>query len=713
MNRVLTSAKGFVLNLSIENQRIELKQYGYNIVSKTWDQINQDYIHLETDIFLFDSNKPIVNQNDAIVFSGLVNGSLKKIICIVFDVSSQKFKFDIQLSFQLSELFNNTDTNVYAKIFGEKFFFFFICAQNSDFVLKIFHNFNSGLESLVYPIKTEFTFNQARVLNWTSLELDTGETIDYFNFKLLITIYFESKNNIFLNNYLIEPFGGILSLDSEKFFAEYTQFINRDISLVDETQDILSLNKNYAKNPLKVVSLCAAEFQICQNKSALFLKGKCFLNILLNDQTFIIGLNNGKRFLAKKLNQYASNMNYFEIDEKQYLILNNEKNFYQVLSLPDLKIAFESTETLSILVDHFLEDSMHFLIINSTNDDFLLKKNFHISQNCELSLGSDSTHDFFMELSTSINQIQPSDSNCISDLVKVLEYKDRMTDILKEDLLRQTRQKISLIVEISNMFTHKNTQKNLCLPKLVDLFTKDLKKSDIAPQICSIDLCDQWTCILNQKLLLNFAIKTSYDLNNLVISVLVKNTSLWNTSVRHKCKQFSMKLDSNLVKVLQSGEINGDSFFTNDQLEPNSDICLFTLELGKELVEKLLENFEFEATILINYKNETNIHQKHFPIKLNLTDNLIINKNNFNKQMYLTLLNFYENNFLNSVVKLKIFSIEEEFFTNLVTEQLNFEKVLNLKSKCIFYLNKQSLITDCFLITSFSNDHLKLTVYSG
>ena len=713
MNRVLTCANGFVLNLSIENQRIELRQYGYNIVSKMWDQINQDYIGLETDIFLFDSPKPIIKQKDAIVFSGLANGSIKKIICLVFDTNSQKFNFDIQLSFQLSELFNETGTDVYIRVFGKKFFFFFICSQNSVYILKILHNFNSGLESLVYPIDTEFTFNHARVLNWTSLETDNDESLDYFNFKLLITIYFESKNKIFLKNYLIEPFGGILCLHSEKFLAEYAQFVSRDISLVEETQDTLSLNKNYSKIPLRVLSLCPAEFQIHQNKSTVFLKGKCFLHILLNDQTFIIGLNNGKRFLAKKCSQYISSINFIAIDERQYLILNNERNFYQVLSMPDLKMVFESTETLSILIDHFLEDSMYFLVINSTNNDFLLKKSFDISQNYELSIGSDVTHDFSMDLSNSINQIQQNDSNYVSDLVKVLEYKDKMTDILKEDLVRQLRQKLSLIVDISNIINQNNTL-SLPLPKLVDLFTKDFKKSDIAhSQICSIELYDQWNCILNQKLLVNFVIKTSYDLNNLVISVSIKNTSLQYTTVGHECKQFSMKLDSNLIQVLQNGEINGDIFLLNNQSDPKSNICLLTLELGKELVGKLVEKFEFEARVLINYNNETNAYQKYFPIKVNLTDNLVINKNNFSNQIYLSLLNYYENSFLNSVVKLKIYGIGEDYFTNLVTEQLNFEKIFNFESKSIFYLNKQSLITDCFLITSFPNDHLKLTVYTG
>lgn len=712
MNRVATSAKGFVLNLSLKENRIVLEQCGYNSMSKTWDKIHQDHINLETETFFFDNQNPLVNQNDALIFSGLTNNNLKRLICLIFDSTSHFFKFDIQLSLQLSELFCQNNVNSFIKLFARKFFFFSFGTQKNQIDLKIYHNFSSKLESLIYPVKTEFSFDQVRILDWTSIEPSTDdESIDYLNFKLLTTVSFENKNKQFLLNYLIEPFGGVLILNNEKMMAQYEQFINRDISLLEEEQNFLFINKNFSKQPLKVMSLCLADFQLRHFQSTLAIEGKIFLNIIHDDKSFIIGLNNGNKFLTKKLARPISNINYYQIDDNEYLILNDEKSFYQIISLSDFKIVYESEQTLGVLVDYFLEDSNHFLIINETNGDFILKKNFASSQNFDLTMRSDSTHDFSMDLSASFNQVEAKNENYVADLVRVLEYKDRMSDLLKEDLVGQIRQKLALISEISNMFSQ-NSNFESALPKLVDLYSKDLKQVQTSTKKMSAELCSQWSCFLNQKLLLNLIVKASCDINELICAVLIKNSSFEQTTLNNECKQFSMKLDSDLIKILDQGQFEQENFLTIEQTDSISNIFLITLELSESIVAKLIENFEFEATILINFNQENNFFRQYFPIKFNLTDNLIINKNNFNSLIYLSVLNYYESSLTRSVVKLKIYGIEYNLFTKLVTEELNFENILKFDSKFIFYLNKQSLIMDCFLIASFSNDHLKLTVYA-
>ncbi|RMZ92840.1 hypothetical protein BpHYR1_028843 [Brachionus plicatilis] len=658
MNRAVTSAKGFLLNLSVELNGIEVKQYRYNLMTKIWDQIHLETINTETETFSFDHQNPIFNQNEAIIFSGLVNKSAKRLICLVFDSISEKFKFDIQLSLQFSELFTLSATDIYIKLFGQKFFFFSIGELNADFGLKIYHNFNSRLECLTYSIETKFSFDEVKVLNWTSIELNTDEALYHLNFKLLTTLHFENKNKIYLHNYLIEPFGGILYLNNQKMLSQYEQFFSKDLSLLDETDNFLSLNKNYSKKSLQVVSQCLADFQIGGNRSDFYLKGTCYLNIVHNDKSFIIGLKNGTRIFTKKLNQTISRIKFIEIDDRQYLIAN-EKKKYLIFSLPDLKLVFESNQTLAILVDFFLEDSNHFLIIQDINEEFLLKKNFEFSPRFDLSRNSD-TNDFSMELSTSFNQAEVKEGNCVADLIKVLEHKDRMSDLLKEDLLIKIRQKLALIAEISNMF-YQQTNHDLTLPKLVDVFSKEFKPVQIPTHNSSLNLCDQWSCFLSQKLLLNFIIESSYELNNLTANVLIKNVPFGQTILDHESKQFSMKLDSDLVKILEH---------------------------------------EFSE-------------EQYFPVKFNLTDYLVINKSTFSPKLYLSVLNYYESCLTRSVVRLKIYGIEENFFTGLITEKLNFEKIFNFESKGIFYLNKQSLINDCFLISDFSNDHLKLTVYAG
>ncbi|CAF0739335.1 unnamed protein product [Brachionus calyciflorus] len=742
---VITSAKGYLLNFHVNQSRIQLDQFKYNPTIKNFDLFSQDFLNLESEIFIFDKANRIINDKDSIILFGLADNVFKKAIVVVYNEMTENFKFDIQLSLEITEIFDFNSKSFHLKLFTKdrKFFYFNFIYEEKVLKLKFFHNLNNQLDFLSYQVDVVNNLNKIESLNWTNINDECDETFKFLNFKLLTFLKVEISSQINVKSFLIDPFRSISPVNSSEFLKTFSIFNKFDTSLIEEndTTSLLCLSKNYSNQSIDLTSISITDFQLFLDHDGFTIKGSCILNIFYKDHSFILALENGSEHFKHKINRKLFQIENYKINNKDnYLLISDGIRFYQIFTLEEngIKSVYESDHITSVLIDFFTDNTEHFLIINDLIlGDFVLKKDFDYNHQNSDEHNFDLTSDFhdvsidFTSVNNKNENYQPLDDkkpNYALDLIKLLEYKDRSSDLILSDVIRQVKQKFGLITEISNLFVHGDqsfnfTDKN-CLPKLVELYAKksepnNTNRAKNNPQIKSFEIENYWTCYLNQNFLFNFVISKKIDksLNDLNCALVVKGSKDDEKMLDYEFNQLIMRLDSKMLDLLKKEKFENLEDLLNFGKQVNeSDHFLITLEFDMNFVNNLMANFNgtnFEIKLLINSENGSDFYRKTLPIKFNLIDNLVINKMSLNPRTYLSILNYYESSLMRSKLKLKIHNVALNNLHKVVVDQLCFENIFEIEDiKLVYFLNKQSLITDCFLMAENAGGFLKADIYT-
>ena len=353
---IFTSSNGLLLHIYISNSVIQLDQFKYNPESTKFDELknSESFSIVNKNVeFSFDEKQATVNCGENLILFIRSTSNEQhpiRVLVIVFDKSSESYKFDSALSSSLSNLLQITladiDFNrVYIKIDRRRFVFVRVNFSQTECELQMIKQLRNGKEerAQIRKVISKESIESGQVVEWSilndfdfedlaSLKLLAFAKIKYLNNSVTLkTIFIDQANN------------SLTECNSEQIFGLFSQPNSNTCKLLTNAnqnqRNFLSINENFLNlvdsfiQPTSITGMDLTHMNVIElnvtnenrnSQNQLSISGECVLVLNNNQNSFLVHLNNGCLKSKLKLEHSYDSFKVYKLDD---ININNHIDF--------------------------------------------------------------------------------------------------------------------------------------------------------------------------------------------------------------------------------------------------------------------------------------------------------------------------------------------------------------------------------------------------